>query len=237
MTDSVSPLTTPDPSWLTQVVSCRRLVPHWPALESFALQDCTFYRRDAPSPYLGSSPRSLRLTDLHSYEGGLVPCLVDRPLSTSTLAVDKQYFLLHSRPDQRINTYPQVAKLAAGLKAVTLIDMHELDGYLRSECPRGALEGFVAALEKVERLTISPAALKDLSTLAGLRELRRLDLLQGAAVPQGGVDPSELVALFRHAHKFKWVATSDEISRDWSAEEKRSVEMAAAGDGIELTRI
>lgn len=211
-------------------------MPHWPALESILIENINFHRTPTALNYLGSSIGTARFINVYSCVNELVPWLVDLPPTTRSLEIDA-LDLMRSRPAHQINTDARTLALARVLQKVVLVDRRELERQYVFKWERGALGGFIGSLDEVARLTTSPVALTDWSTLADRTMLQELVLLSGAAVPNDPVQPREPVELFERSSSLKHVTLSSEIAAEWSDEQKRAVELAAANKGIVLVRV
>lgn len=158
--------------------------------------------------------------------------------STRSLEMDSWYLYNTSLDEHSLDKHPHVIALARSLHVVSLIDQHDCTGQgvgpISHE--RGAFDWFIARLDSVVHLTISPVALASLSSLAELRSLRDLKLVLGIAVPARRVEPSELIDLFAGSTSLLRVAIAQEITSTWSAWEMRRVEDAAKPN-IQLTWI
>lgn len=190
------------------------------------------------------------LTSVYTYTPPLNALLKSLPASTRVLEIDDQYLFTDCYADTQIITDPETLSTSGSLQLVTVVDKHgwathdsrndyydsDSDSYSSSDSqpswrrptrPRGSFDNFIASLENVVKLTVTPLAITDLASLAELKSLRALRLVVGRHAPRWPVRPSELIKLFAKSSSLKRIEIEDEVIRRWSDDEVHQVKEAA----------
>jgi hypothetical protein len=99
----------------------------------------------------------------------------------------------------------------------------------------GPLDGVVAELSAVERLTLEPHAVTDLAAaLARLPRLVELELVQEEGDDSPYLDRQEVVELLHGAESLRVVSVGKAVGMDWLGGEREAVERAAADKDVKL---
>ncbi len=143
-------------------------------------------------------------------------------------------------PTQAEDFFPHLAKQAAQFTQLYAID--PINVCLSTH--RGLYNTFVLALTNVQKLTISPYAISNLTNVLGqLPRLRHLALAlreyDGYAAemdldpPEGAEFPArEVVKLLRKVRQLERVEVWSSTRASWSGEEQAAIEAAAAENGV-----
>ena len=100
---------------------------------------------------------------------------------------------------------------------------------------RGMLNGVVAKLSSVERLTMPAWAVTDLSAALGqLACLARLELVGGDDPTQPSCVAQEVIEMLSSSDSLQLVSIARLVSHDWSPPECQAIERAAAVKSIDV---
>lgn len=105
---------------------------------------------------------------------------------------------------------------------------------IRPSARRGKLDNFVAHLENVTDLVLSPIAVSNAATLAKLKKLERLELIHGLFLPTSELGPIELIDLLTDSASLVDVKIAKELAPTWGLDKKRLVK-SAARPGVTIT--
>lgn len=189
---------------------------NWPKLESLSLNGCRFNTRELAGAVVAACPM-LRLFELLEPCGStfdLVPFLAGLPLTTRSLKIRPPGLYSDWDLPERLGADARVIEVGKLLTSVSVVDGHYVSGYFKDGM-RGRLDRFVANLESITHLTLSPIALADLASLARLPKLTNLELARGMYEPLLPVEPSELVALLRESKTLRGVTIDARLAHRW----------------------
>lgn len=211
----------------------RRLLPRWVELESLALKNCLVFCAGETRPSFTSSLVSVRLINFQQTMWTTDSILFYLPAGMNDLVLESRDFFATSawNVGQGIDGNARFLNLSEKLEHVSILDGR---GWRATNAEdkrrtrrRGALDNFLAKLENVVDLTVTPVAISDLKTLTQLKKLERFELVDGQWEPTSAVPAGEVVDLLTDSTSLKEVKMSTALAATWSDQDKQDVRDAA----------
>lgn len=209
-----------------------RLVSDWPNLREVSVTNAELAPSDSQLDQILAANTKLvsvtlsDITDPVTYQT-LVNGL---PTTVRELAVAGPELFEHVPPEV-IST---LEALAPQLETLTLSDMLEGCGGPRRPTVRGVYDSVVAKLTKVEKLSISPVGISNLSaSLAPLANLAKLEICLGSAGCLAHLDAAEVTTFVQRAPAtLRKLVIRAKLWKAWSQAEKRTLGSAALARGV-----
>lgn len=216
----------------------RRLVRHWPALESLSIRGHRLVQLEPPSGAPAEEAlfgNNTKLSEFHlevhergpGQSVGMVDLLVDLPSTVTTLTVD----IVDGRPDVARAVDTHLQPVAKQFEKVFVLSSQS-SGLVNLD-----LDELVSRMTAVRKLTLTTQAISQPSVaLAPLKQLVELGFVQtpkDGVKHHGGQQYVRLLQILRSGAK---LALPARLWRSWSADERTAVEKAARARDVALAR-
>lgn len=150
------------------------------------------------------------------------------PTSTRSAAIDINDSYWFPRRAKMVGENATMLELATSLTDFAFTDGQQPpSNQVTPQSARGQLDDFVAKLDGVTRLTVTPVVVSDVGSLAKLKKVVAVKLVLGCLLPDPPVAPQEIIHLVTNSGSLKRIELSAGIADSWSDNDKKDVRDAA----------
>lgn len=202
-------------------------------LKSLTLIGCNFWL-DAQSHFPDWTATLVRLQRCTVLDEDQLDFLHALPPSVNALELDSEHSYTYGEGLDYVKSSTRARDIGRQLTSFSFVD----EPWAPRRGPpypvdRGGLDDFVANLDNVKHLTISPIAISDVAALARLSRLESLRLVIGGACTDAPTRRAEVVELFQRSTSLQHVEIGAGLANSWPTHSKQLL-LAAAGHKIKL---